>query len=125
MGDDCLLTTAFLTHIQGCQDCRNLLGEILQQIMYPVNIPEIDLAELDECPWQTFQKTKAGPGTAAWIKNPAHFEHFDAPKVLWELVKAMEGKKDHKLVLGDMEYVFGGKEGQFINRKPAKMERAR
>ncbi len=97
----------------------------MQKIMYPVNIPEIDLAELDECPWLTYKKNPAGPGKAAWIKNPAHFEHFDAPKVLWELVKAMEGEKDHKLVLGDMEYVFGGKEGQFINRKPTKMERAR
>lgn len=88
-------------------------------------IPQIDIAELDECPWQTYQKKPAGPGKVAWIKTPSHFQRFDAPKVLWELEKALDGAQDHKLVLGDVEYVFGGKEGQFINRKPAKMESAR
>ncbi len=125
MSDDCLLTTTYLTHIQKCDECRNLLGEILQQIMYPVNIPEIDLAELDECPWQTYQKNPAGPGKVAWIKNPAHFERFEAPKVLWELVKAMESDRGQALVIGDMQYSFGGDKGQFINRKTAKAQGAR
>ncbi len=91
-------------------------------------IPEIDLAELDGCPWQTFQKKPAKVGTAAWIKNPSYWERFDAPPVLWELVKALEGARDRTLVLGDMAYVFGGKDDmkdRFINRKPVKMEGAR
>jgi hypothetical protein len=91
-------------------------------------IPEIDLAELDACPWQTFQKKPAKAGQAAWIKNPTYWERFDAPPVLWELVKALEGARDRKLVLGDMEYVFGGTgdmKDRFINRKSVKESKAR
>lgn len=92
------------------------------------DIPQLDLAELDECPWQTYKKQPAKPGQVAWIKNPTFWEHFDATPVLWELVKAVEGAKDQKLVLGDMEYNFGGKDDmkdRFINRKPVKTESAR
>jgi len=91
------------------------------------DIPEIDLAELDACPWQTYKKQPAKPGHVAWIKNPTHFEHFDAPPVLWELVKALEGAKDRTLVLGACEYSFSGKndlQDHFLSRKPVKTESA-
>jgi len=99
------------------------------------DIPEIDLVELDACPWQTYQKKPAGPGKAAWIKNPAQFDRFEAPPVLWELVKALDIVRDasadmtrpkpEPLVLGDMQYSYGGDKLQFINRNPTKTESAR
>jgi len=91
-------------------------------------IPKIDPAELDECDWQTFQKQPAKLGQAGWIKNPTYFTDFEAPSVLLELTKALAKAKDHKLVIGDMEYSLGGKDemkDHFINRKPVKTEGAK
>jgi hypothetical protein len=93
----------------------------------PAEIPQIDMAELNECPWVTFKdKQPAKPGHAAWIKNPVEFTSWkDVPKVLLELVKIMKRDPDQKLVLGDMEYVFSGDKKQFIQRKPVKTETAK
>lgn len=88
------------------------------------DIPRIDIAELDDCGWQTYQKQPAKPDQAAWIKNPVEFTSWqDSPKVLSQLVKALRLTLDQKLVLGDMEYSFSGKgdvKDHFISRKPKK-----
>lgn len=97
-------------------------------------VPDIDLGELDDCPWQTYQKDTAGhtkpakPGSTGWIKNPLEFPGWqDPPKVLFELVKALEEMTNHKLVLGDMEYSFSGKDdakNKFLSRRPTKLPTA-
>lgn len=107
------------------------IDDWLQQAGYPpeamsaLGIPNIDIAELDACEWQTYKKEPAKPGQAAWIKNPAYFTQFEAPPVLLELVEALKRTKDEKLVLGDMTYSFSGKgdmKDAFVSRKPAKRE---
>lgn len=111
-----------------------IIDQLLQTSDYPpeatsgLGIPKIDLADLDECPWQTFQKKPAKPGQRAWIKNPVQFTGWqDPPKVLIELVKALNRTEDKKLVLGDVEYSFSGKDKDtgepkpmFIQRTPVK-----
>jgi hypothetical protein len=86
-----------------------------------VDIPHIDLAELDACPWTTYQtKEPAKPSQSAWVKNPGMFTDWkDAPNVLLTLVKAVKKSPGEKLVLGEMEYSFSG-EGKFVSRKPVK-----
>ncbi len=89
-------------------------------------IPQIDIGELNEAPWQTFQKKPAKPGQAAWVKNPVEFSSWkDPPNALLQLVKAMKRTSDEKLVLGNMEYAFSGEKKQFVNRKPKKTESAK
>jgi len=112
------------THAEAKQLVRSLLAE---PSLPPAEIPQIDMAELNECLWVTFKdKQPAKPGHAAWIKNPVEFTSWkDMPKVLLELVKIMKRDPDQKLVLGDMEYVFSGDKKQFIQRKPVKMETAK
>ena len=112
-------------------DLEFKIDDWLQQAGYPeaksLGIPKIDLAELDACGWQTYQKEPAQPGQTAWIKNPVYFTQFEAAPALLELVKALERTEDRKLVLGDMEYGFSGKndvKDHFISRKPAKKESA-
>ena len=92
-------------------------------------IPQIDIAELDACEWQTFQKQPAKPGQVAWAKNPVEFTSWkDPPNVLLQLAKAISKSPDGKLVLGNMVYEFSGKDdlkNHFINRKPVKTETAK
>lgn len=91
-------------------------------------IPNLDLAELNACPWQTYSKQPAKPGQVAWIKNPEKFERFDAPPVLQELAKALRTIDGKELVLGDMSYELSGKDDMkdsFIKRAPVKGEKAR
>lgn len=113
---------------------EGFIDQLLQRPDYPaeatsgLGIPKIDLAELDDCPWQTYQKKPAKPGQPAWIKNPVQFTGWqDPPKVLIELVKALHKTEDKKLILGDVEYSFSGKDKEtgdpkpmFISRQPVK-----
>ena len=89
-----------------------------------VDVPDIDIAELDKCPWTTYQdKQPAKPGQAAWVRNPGLTNWKDAPAVLFTLVNALNMASDHKLVLGEMEYAFSGKDDvkdHFVSRKPVK-----
>ncbi len=87
------------------------------------DIPDIDLGELEDAGWQTYQKNSCKPGQAGWVKNPVEFTSWkDPPQVLLRLVKAIHKTADKKLVLGDMEYFLKSK---FINRKPVKRQSAR
>lgn len=111
---------------------ESFIDQLLQRPDYPaeatsgLGVPKIDLANLDECPWQTYQKKPAKPVQPAWIKNPVQFTGWkDPPKVLIELVKALHKTADKKLVLGDMEYSFSGKDKDtekprpmFVSRQP-------
>jgi hypothetical protein len=77
-----------------------------------VEVPKLDLAELDKLPWTAYKtKEPAKEGEAGWI--------FANTKGAEELVKAMQ-KCEGKLELGAYEYRFSGKDGQFIARKPVK-----
>ena len=75
-------------------------------------IPQIDLAELEELPWTSFQtKQPAKPGEAGWI--------FSNTKGAEEMVKALEAK-DGKLELAEYIFRFSGPENRFISRSPVK-----
>jgi hypothetical protein len=77
-----------------------------------VEVPRLDLAELDKLPWTAYKtKEPAKEGEAGWI-----FANTEGAE---ELVKAMQ-KCEGKLELGAYEYRFSGKEKQFIARKPVK-----
>jgi hypothetical protein len=77
-----------------------------------VEVPKLDLAELDQLPWTAYKtKEPAKEGEAGWI-----FANTEGAE---ELVKAMQ-KCEGKLELGAYEYRFSGKEKQFIARKPVK-----
>lgn len=110
---------------------RNGLTQIVEELntvleeMGPPGpwMPNIDTAELDAAPWLTYNtKTPAEPGHAAWLKNPVHFQQFEPPKVIYELVKGLQHSPDHTLQLGDMEYFFSG-EDKFIGRRPKKVQK--
>ena len=114
----------------GLQQIVDELNKILDELAPPetrsaLGIPKIDIADLNAAGWTDYQtKAAAEPGTAAWIKNPAHFTSYEPPQVVFELVKAMTKAKGERLVLGDMEYFFSG-EKKFLSRRPAKKEKAR
>jgi hypothetical protein len=77
-----------------------------------VEVPKLDLVELDKLPWTAYKtKEPAKEGEAGWI--------FANTKGAEELVKTMQ-KCESKLELGAYEYRFSGKEKQFIARKPVK-----
>ena len=106
------------------------LNEILAEMAPPevtsaTGIPKIDLADLDEAGWTSYKtKQPAKPGEAAWIKNPAHFTTFEAPQVIYELVKGLTQAKGNRLQLGNCTYFFSG-EKKFVTRQPVKTEKAR
>lgn len=82
------------------------------------DIPDIDIAEIQDAGWLTYQKNPCRPGEVGWVKNPVEFTSWqDPPQVLLRLVKAIHKTADKKLVLGDMEYYLNKK---FINRRPVK-----
>jgi len=98
---------------------EHMLDEWLQgEITGPEDIPTLDLSDLDQLPWLTYQKEPAEPGKAGWIKNPEHFADFDDP-VAAELAKALT-RAGGKLELGEYIYQLSGKEKQFIGRKAIK-----
>jgi hypothetical protein len=75
-------------------------------------IPQIDLAQLEELPWTSFQtKQPAKPGEAGWI--------FSNTEGAEELVKALEAKEG-KLELAEYIFRFSGDQKQFISRSPVK-----
>jgi len=77
-----------------------------------VEVPKLDLAELEQLPWTAYKtKEPAKEGEAGWI-----FANTNGAE---ELVKAMQ-KCEGKLELGAYVYRFSGKEKQFIARKPVK-----
>jgi hypothetical protein len=73
-------------------------------------IPQIDLAELEELPWTSFQtKQPAKPGEAGWI--------FTNTEGAEELAKALEAKEG-KLELAEYIFRFSGNQKQFVSRSP-------
>lgn len=80
-------------------------------------IPQLDLAELEELPWTSFQtKQPAKPGEAGWI-----FANAEGAE---ELVKALEAK-DGKLELADYVFRFSGDQRQFVSRSPKAKKNAK
>jgi hypothetical protein len=78
-------------------------------------IPQIDLAELEELPWTSFQtKQSAKRGEAGWI--------FSNTEGAEELVKALEAKEG-KLELAEYIFRFSGDQKQFISRSPVKTKK--
>lgn len=76
----------------------------------PVAPSALDPAQLDKLPWKHYQtKELVGPGHTGWI--------------LWErdggadLAKIIRESQEQKLKIGPYEFVFSGKEKQFISRK--------
>lgn len=64
------------------QDLAFKIEDWLGQERVPVdveNIPRVDIAELNDCGWQTFKKEPAKPGQAAWIRNPVQFTSWENP----------------------------------------------
>ena len=91
----------------------------------PGDIPQIDIAELEEADWVSYKtKAPAKPGEAAWLKNPEHFTSYQAPPVVLELLAAIKRAGTKRLLIGDMEYFLSG-QGKFISRRPAKKESAK
>jgi hypothetical protein len=79
------------------------------------HIPQIDLAQLEELPWTSFQtKQPAKPGEAGWI--------FSNTEGAEELVKALEAKKG-KLELAEYIFRFSGPDNRFISRSPVKTKK--
>jgi hypothetical protein len=77
-----------------------------------VEVPKLDLAELDKLPWTAYKtKEPAKEGEAGWI-----FANTEGAEGLVKVMQKCEGK----LELGAYEYRFSGKEKQFIARKPVK-----
>jgi hypothetical protein len=88
---------------------------LAEPVLPTAGIPQIDTAELNMLPWTNYQtKQPAKEGQAGWI--------FANTKGAEELVKALNRSSDKKLVIGDCEYSFSGKE-KFVSRKPIKAER--
>jgi hypothetical protein len=78
-------------------------------------IPHIDLAQLEELPWTSFQtKQPAKPGEAGWI--------FSNTEGAEELVKALEAKEG-KLELAEYIFRFSGPDNRFISRSPVKTKK--
>src|SRR3989337_443710 len=66
--------------------------------------------ELDKLPWKHYQtKEVVGPGHAGWIL----IERDGGD----ELAKAIRESPEQKLKIGPYEFVFSGKEKQFLSRK--------
>lgn len=105
-------------------EAEQIVNQWLHEPPLPsIDVPDIDLAELDKCPWTTYQtKEPAKPNQAAWVKNPEEFKDWkDAPNMLFTLVKALKKSPDKKLTLGTMTYELSGKDemkNHFISRKP-------
>ncbi len=110
------------------------VDELPEELVSANGIPKLDIADLDSLPWNP----PAASWGQEWIKNPTEFTQFECEGLptLLELSKALfsTGKtmKDQKLVIGDMEYSFSGKDKEtgepkrlFIQRKPIKRESAK
>jgi len=92
-------------------------------IVTPSKIPDLDIREIQDAGWLTYQKNPCNPGQAGWVKDPIEFTSWkDPPQVLVRLSAAIRKIPEKKLVLGDMEYFLNKK---FINRAPVKRESAR
>ncbi len=94
-------------------------------------IPKLDIADLNSLPWNP----PAATWGQEWIKNPSKFTKFECEGLptLLELSKALfsTGKtmKEQKLIIGDMEYSFSGKDKEtgepkrlFIQRRQVKVK---
>lgn len=81
------------------------------------SIPDLDIAEINDLPWRTFQKGSqpgsAKPNTAGWI-----FRNDQTPGT-HDLAGAIE-KAGGSLELGEWAYKFSGKDDALINRSRKK-----
>ena len=80
-------------------------------------IPNLDLAEIDNLPWRTFEKGSA-PGSAKPDKPGWIFRNSDTPPT-GDLVRALE-RFPLGLELGEWTIKFGGKDNTLIQRSKKK-----
>jgi len=85
-------------------------------------IPELDIHAINSLPWKGKAQEPSSPGGWGWIYGPA--ARMGTEKGAEKLAEAIEKAADHKLQLGNMEYIFT-KDKTFINRKPVKQESAK
>lgn len=86
-----------------------------------VGIPSLDLEEINGLPWKGKGSGMSTPSAWGWIYGPA--ARMGTQQGAEKLAEAIEKAADHKLQLGNMEYIFS-KDKTFINRKPVKQESA-
>jgi len=83
-------------------------------------IPDLDLAEINELPWQDKNKQPAQPGKWGWIFSEAK-SHADEHYALVERLSHAIVRAKGNLELGEYTFSFSGAKSQFINRKPRKL----
>ena len=84
-------------------------------------IPHLDIADIDNLPWRTFEKGSA-PGSARPDKPGWIFRNEPSGPVADDLVKALEKMKPAGLALdlGEWFIKFGGKDNSLIQRSKKK-----
>lgn len=101
-----------------------LLDNWLSQEPTPTapQIPQLDIAEINNLPWKTRDKQPAKLGQWAWIFGPESAKGVEQGAET--LANALLHTEDHKFVLGDMEYSLSDNKA-FIQRKPMKQKSAK
>jgi len=90
---------------------QHLMGWLSEPVIS--GIPNLDMAKIEQLPWKSYQKkVPCTPGEAGWI--------FTNAEGAEDLVKAIRASPKEKLELPPYQFMFSGKEKQFISRKPLK-----
>lgn len=114
------------TILERIQEIEKTYQEAPREVKAGIEIPRIDLGDVEGLPWTKWQKDAQGnrvpskQGEPGWIKNPAYFTSLEAPPVQLELVKAIK-RAGGKLELGEYLFQFSGKNDMFITRRPRKV----
>lgn len=83
-------------------------------------IPDLDLAEINELPWKAKNKEPAKPGKWGWILSDVD-KHAEEHYALVERLNHAIVRAKGNLELGEYTFSFSGAKSQFINRKPRKL----
>lgn len=99
------------------------LGQAMPQ---ELNIPQLDISDIQELPWKTRGKTLASKSGYAWM-----FTHNDRDlkpqqqEIIDALCSAISTAKDGEVDLGEFIFKFSGRDNALLNRIPKKRESAR
>lgn len=89
---------------------QHLMSWLSEPVM--AGIPKLDMAKIEKLPWKNYKnKMPCVVGESGWI--------FTNAEGAEELVKAIRASKE-KLELPPYQFMFSGKENQFISRKTIK-----
>lgn len=117
------------TLIETFTHAEQIIDRYLNQMRQPAavttetaQIPELDIEAIESLPWKGKAQEPSKPGSWGWIYGPA--ARMGIQQGAEKLAEAIETTADHKLQLGNMEYIFT-KDKTFINRKPVKPESAK